>query len=105
METPLLSLHQYIQTLEDKRIVLLREKEVLQWLFGDMSFLPPIEKKNKTADTKKYKALEDEWGRRITKIRRPDLQKSKELLDYEPKTTLEKGLCKTIDYFIEYHKW
>ena len=55
-----------------------------------------------------YKELEIEYSisdENDPKIRRPDLQKSKELLDYEPKTTLEEGLCKTIDYFIEYHKW
>jgi hypothetical protein len=74
----LTQIHQYIEVLEDERIVLLRNKEVLQWLFGDLSFLPPIEKKNKTADTKKYKVLEDEWGRRITKIRRPDLELAKQ---------------------------
>ena len=55
-------------------IILLKEKEVVQWLFGDLSFLPPIEKKNKTQDTKKYKVLEDEWGRAILKKKRPDLE-------------------------------
>lgn len=46
----------------DKRIVLLRNKEVLQWLFGDLSFLPPIETKNVSADEAKHKLLEDTWG-------------------------------------------
>jgi hypothetical protein len=62
----------------DTRISLLKQREVIQWLFGDLSFLPPIEKKNKTTDTKKYKVLEDTWGRAIMKIRRPDLEKSKQ---------------------------
>jgi hypothetical protein len=70
--------HAYIQVVEDERIVLLRNKEVIQWLLGDLSFLPPIQKKNKTADTQKYKILEDEWGRAITKTRRPDLELSKQ---------------------------
>lgn len=56
------------------RIVLLREKTVKQWLFGDLSFLPEIEKKNKTADEAKLKVLEDEWGRETLKKRRPDLK-------------------------------
>jgi hypothetical protein len=55
-------------------IKLLRNKEVIQWLFEDFSFLPAIEKKNKTADTKKYKELEDVWGQTVMKIRRPDLE-------------------------------
>lgn len=54
-------------------IVLLRQKEVVQWLFGDLSFLSEIEKKNKTADKAKYKVLEDAWGREVMKKRRPDL--------------------------------
>jgi hypothetical protein len=56
------------------RIVLLREKTVKQWLFGDLSFLPEIEMKNKTADEAKLKVLEDEWGRETLKKRRPDLK-------------------------------
>jgi len=67
-----------IQSNTDPRIVLLRNKEVVQWLFGDLSFLPPIEKKNKTVDNQKYKILEDEWGRRITHMRRPDLKLDKQ---------------------------
>jgi hypothetical protein len=77
MDTPS-RIHEYINVLEDDRIVLLRNKEVIQWLFGDLSFLPPIEKKNKTADTQKYKVLEDEWGRAMTKTRRPDLELAKQ---------------------------
>ncbi len=48
------------------------------WIFGDHSFLPPIEKKNKTADESKYKILEDKWGQNILKIRRPDLKLDKQ---------------------------
>ncbi len=67
-----------LTTVSDDRIVLLRNKDVLQWLFGDLSFLPPIEKKNKTQDTKKLKVLEDEWGRKMLKTRRPDLKLDKQ---------------------------
>ena len=62
----------------DPRIVLLKEKEVIQWLFGDLSFLPEIEKKNKTADKATLKVLEDKWGQNILKKRRPDLKLDKQ---------------------------
>lgn len=59
-------------------IVLLKNKEVLQWLFGDLSFLPSIEKINKTKDKEKYKLLEDVWGQNTMKTRRPDLKLDKQ---------------------------
>jgi len=62
----------------DPRIVLLREQQVVKWLFGDLSFLPPIEKKNKTVDEPKYKVLEDKWGQDTLKKRRPDLKLDKQ---------------------------
>lgn len=68
----------YISSIVDERIVLLREREVIMWLFGDLSFLPPIEKKNKTSNEAKYKVLEDIWGQTILKIRRPDLKLDKQ---------------------------
>ena len=69
--------YDYISEIENEEIHLLRDKEVIQWLFGDLSFLPPIVKKNKTEDVKKLKKLEDEWGRAKMKIRRPDLKLDK----------------------------
>jgi len=63
---------------KDDRIILLRNKEVIMWLLGDLSFLPSIEKKNKTLDCLKYKNLEDKWGQDILKKRRPDLQLDKQ---------------------------
>jgi hypothetical protein len=68
----------FISKIEDPNIVLLQKKEIVQWLFGDMSFLPEIIKKNKTADNKKYKILEDKWGQAIMKLRRPDLKLDKQ---------------------------
>jgi len=68
----------YISYNTNINIVLLRNTEVVQWLFGDLSFLETIEKKNKTNDEKKYKLLEDKWGRNILKIRRPDLKLDKQ---------------------------
>lgn len=69
---------QFISTLENPKINLLRNKEVIQWLNGDLSFLPDIEQKNKTTDEAKLKVLEDNWGRRMLKLRRPDLKLDKQ---------------------------
>lgn len=69
---------EYVSKIDNPKIILLRKKEVIQWLFGDLSFLPEIEKKNKTADEAKYKVLEDNWGQATLKIRRPDLKLDKQ---------------------------
>ena len=70
---------EFVSKIENTNIVLLRQKEVIQWLFGDLSFLPEIEKKNKRSDNAKYKVLEDTWGRAmLKKIRRPDLKLEKQ---------------------------
>ena len=82
---------EYVSKIEDSKIVLLRQKEVVQWLFGDLSFLPAIEKKNKTSDAKKYKLLEDQWGQAVMKIRRPDLK-----LDKQWTTKFGEHICEEI---------
>jgi hypothetical protein len=69
---------EFVSKNEDPTIVLLRQKEVVQWLFGDLSFLPAIDKKNKTTDEEKLKVLEDDWGQAIMKERRPDLKLDKQ---------------------------
>ena len=48
-------------------IILLKQKQVLQWIFDDKSFLPKTEKKN-------LKNVEDEWGKKMLKLKRPDLK-------------------------------
>lgn len=68
----------FISKVENPQILLLRQKEVVQWLFGDLSFLPEIVKKNPTSDEAKYKVLEDNWGRVLMKIRRTDLKLDKQ---------------------------
>lgn len=68
----------YIDSNANPNIILLRNREVVQWLFGDLSFLAPIQKKNKTADALQYKALENKWGQSIMKMRRPDLKLDKQ---------------------------
>ena len=62
----------------DTKIILLRNTEVIQWLYGDLSFLPLITKTSKHADELKYKELEDRWGQTVLKIRRPDLKLEKQ---------------------------
>ena len=69
---------EFVSKIDNAKIVLLRQKEVVQWIFGDLSFLPEIEKKNKTKDTEKLKVLEDTWGQTMLKIRRPDLKLDKQ---------------------------
>lgn len=69
---------EYIASNTDEKIVLLRNRQVIQWLFSDFSFLPSIEKKNKKSDTDKYKVLEDKWGRATLKSLRPDLKLDKQ---------------------------
>ena len=59
-------------------IHLLKDPTVIQWLYGDMSFLPPIQSKNKTRDTVVLKKLEDEWGQQMMRGRRPDLTLDKQ---------------------------
>lgn len=68
----------HIASTSDTNIILLRNRDVIQWLFADLSFLPPIEKKNKTADDKLYKEHEDKWGQEILRSRRPDLKLDKQ---------------------------
>lgn len=68
----------FVSTVENDKIVLLRQEEVVMYLFGDLSFLSEIEKRNKTNDTKEYKKLEDKWGQDILKLRRPDLKLDKQ---------------------------
>jgi len=69
---------EFISKIHDDKILLLRHKSVVQWLFGDLSFLPTIEKKNKTMHDAKCKINEDLWGQAILKIRRPDLKLDKQ---------------------------
>lgn len=49
----------------DERIVLIRNEEVLRWIYGDLKFLSKCGKRDKSA--------EDKWGRSVLKVRRPDL--------------------------------
>ena len=75
----------------DKRIVLLRIREVVMWLFGDLSFLGDVCVGTKTSNNAKYKILEDKWGQETLKLRRPDL-----LLDKQWTNKMGEHLCEEI---------
>jgi hypothetical protein len=84
-ETPSPMYHQRIQQVVDRMsmltrpdIILLKNPTVIQWLYGDTSFLPPILSKNKTTDTTLRKAQEDVWGQEMMRLRRPDLKLEKQ---------------------------
>jgi hypothetical protein len=63
----------------DPRIFLLKDIEVIRWLFGDLSFLPMVEvTSNKRKDNKKRKTHEDVWGKAKLLTRRPDLNLKKQ---------------------------
>jgi hypothetical protein len=77
---------------EGVHIHLLNDKTVIQWLFGDVSFLPEVEKsKNKQKDNNLLKIEEDKWGRDVMKKRRPDLK-----LDKQWTNKLGEHLCEEI---------
>ena len=60
-------LEELIQKNTNQKIVLFRNSNVVNWIFGDLSFI--IENIPKS----KYKEKEDEWGRNVLKTKRPDL--------------------------------
>jgi len=60
-------LEELIQKDTNQKIVLFRNSNVVNWIFGDLSFI--IENIPKS----KYKEKEDEWGRNVLKTKLPDL--------------------------------
>lgn len=68
----------FVSKVDEPNIVLIRQPEVVQWMFGDLSFLPAFEHTTKTADRDKNKVLEDRWGQGMLKLRRPDLKLDKQ---------------------------
>ena len=55
IDVTILNIFEKINKNKDKRIILLRDLEVLRWIFNDMSFL-------KGKNQKELKKLEDRWG-------------------------------------------
>ena len=60
-------LEELIQKDTNQKVVLFRNSNVVNWIFGDLSFIIENIPKNK------YKEKEDEWGRAVLKTKRPDL--------------------------------
>jgi hypothetical protein len=60
-------IYKHIASIDNDNICILKEKEVIQWNFGDLSFLPH------TKNQEQKKVLEDEWGKKLLKKVRPDL--------------------------------
>lgn len=89
--TEIIKILQFIAVNDDKNIMLLRNENVIKWMFGDLSFLAPIQSKNKTSDAKEYKILEDKWGQNMLKLRRPDL-----LLDGQWTNKFGEHICEEI---------
>ena len=54
-----------------------------------------------TGNTAGITYVEDARGEGDPQRRQPDISRAKEILDWEPKTSLEEGLMKTIPYFKE----
>ena len=71
-------IHAHVEARDNERISLLKNKEVIRWLFHDTSFLKKVEGKNKEEIRKKNKAKEDDWGRSVMRLRRPDLELKKQ---------------------------
>lgn len=68
----------FIAINENPKIKMLRNREVIQWIFNDLSFLPPVDAQIKTPIATQLKNLEDIWGRSILKQIRPDLKLDKQ---------------------------
>ena len=66
-------IHAHVEAHGDERISLLKNKEVIRWLFHDTSFLPPTS--GRTAKERLNTNIENEnnWGRSVMRLRRPDL--------------------------------
>jgi hypothetical protein len=61
-----------IQNTTNESIKLLRNRDVVYWLFADTTFL------TKDQDKKSYKQLEDKWGQDVFREQRPDLKLDKQ---------------------------
>jgi hypothetical protein len=65
-------IHKLILASNNNNIVLLKYKEVIMWLFGILTFLPNQNNK------KNYKIIEDKWGKKMLKLKRPNLKLNKQ---------------------------
>jgi hypothetical protein len=75
-ERKIVEIHRKIMKISDKRIILLKQLEVVDWLFGGTMFWKGKSFKTKVEATRFLKNAEDEWGQRMLKLTRPDLKTS-----------------------------
>jgi hypothetical protein len=85
------NIYNTICKIDHSDIVLLKQKTVIQWLCGDLSFLPEIEKTNKSNDNKKYKIHEDNWGKHMLKMKHPEKE-----VKSQWSNTFGESLCKEL---------
>jgi len=64
-------LHNYISKNDNEDIVLLRNKNVIQWIYNDLTFLETEQKVT-------AKIAENQWGKSMMKIKRPDMNINKQ---------------------------
>lgn len=65
-----------ILKINDPKIILLRQKEIIKWLLNDLKFLEKLIPENIKKTTKVLKDIEDKWGQDMLKLKRPDLKSS-----------------------------
>lgn len=77
-ETPIDNVWSYVNTQENSEICLLRKRDVIRWLFDDLSFLT-LEEEHKTKGSRNnaLKDKENEWGTSLLKEIRPDCWRGK----------------------------
>ncbi len=62
----------------DENIVLLRKKEVIMWLYNDLSFLNLSYGHTKTKNETINKEIEDRWGKQMLILKRPNVNINKQ---------------------------
>jgi hypothetical protein len=65
-----------ISKINDSKIILLRQREIIKWLLNDLEFLEKLVPENVKKTPKILKEIEDKWGQDILKLKRPDLKSS-----------------------------
>ena len=75
-ERKIVEIHRKIMKINDKRIILLKQIEVVDWIFGGTMFWKGKSFKTKVEATRFLKNAEDVWGQRMLKLTRPDLKTS-----------------------------
>lgn len=72
-------LNKRITSISNNNIILLRQKNIIQWLYGDTSFLPvPPAEITKTKQLNFLKEEEDKWGIEMRKLCRNNIQSTKQ---------------------------